>query len=456
NKGYYAQYLYGRNFKIASPRSEALGEALCVLFGIADAGQQASIIAKTPVTTYGISCIYPQIPDLPPYHNNAVWPFVQSYWALASAKVGNENSVMESLAAIYRPAAMFLTNKENFVADDGDFAGTVINSSNMLWSLSGNLSMIHKVIFGIEFHPARLAFHPFVPMALKGDRSLTNFKYRKALLNISMEGFGNKIQSFFLDGKKMAVHEIPANLKGEHSVRIILANNNLPFGKINKVDNHVAPATAFASYSGDDIAWQKVSGAKLYNVFKNGKSITKTVQNSFKIPKEDYAEYQVITTDEKGFESFASEPIVVAGDKSIRIYEAENFSPKASNSYKGFSGDGFVEISKDANRVVTIPITINEPGFYSVDWRYANGNGPVNTENKCAIRTMKINGVREGTFVFPQRGKDEWSNWGFSNAVKHYFKKGLYNLVLSMEDYDDNMNGDINQAMIDYTRLSKL
>lgn len=35
-KGYYGQYLYGRNFKILSPRSEALGEALCILFGIAD------------------------------------------------------------------------------------------------------------------------------------------------------------------------------------------------------------------------------------------------------------------------------------------------------------------------------------------------------------------------------------------------------------------------------------
>jgi glycogen debranching enzyme len=162
DKGYYAQYLYGRNYKIQSPRAEALGEALCVLFGIASQ-HQAAIIANTPVTDYGISCIYPQISDLPPYHNNAVWPFVQSYWALASAKSGNEKSVLESLAAIYRPAALFLTNKENFVADNGDFAGTVINSSNMLWSLSGNLSMVHKLIFGIEFQPGKIIFHPFVP-----------------------------------------------------------------------------------------------------------------------------------------------------------------------------------------------------------------------------------------------------------------------------------------------------
>jgi glycogen debranching enzyme len=85
DKGYYGQYLYGRNFKILSPKSEALGEALCVLFGIADEKRQKTIVENTPVTAFGISCIYPQIADIPPYHNNAVWPFVQSYLALASA-----------------------------------------------------------------------------------------------------------------------------------------------------------------------------------------------------------------------------------------------------------------------------------------------------------------------------------------------------------------------------------
>ncbi|MDP1763958.1 MAG: trehalase family glycosidase [Sediminibacterium sp.] len=456
DKGYYAQYLYGRNFKIVSPRSEALGEALCVLFGIADARQQASIIANTPVTDYGISCIYPQIPDIPPYHNNAVWPFVQSYWALASAKISNENSVMESLAAIYRPAAMFLTNKENFVADNGDFAGTIINSSNMLWSLSGNLSIIHKIIFGIVFHPGKLVFHPFVPKMLNGDRFLTNFKYRSAMLNISMEGFGNKIQSFLLDGETMAVPEIPANLQGKHAVRIILTNNSLPAGGINKVNNHVAPASPFTSYSQNSINWQKVEGAILYNVLKNGKSIARINKTTIKLTAAAYAEYQVIAIDEKGFESFASEPLVVAGEKSVHNYEAENFTLKASYTYKGFSGNGFVEINKKVNKAVNILITINKPGFYSIDVRYANGNGPINTENKCAVRTLKVNGIRKGTFVFPQRGKDEWSNWGFSNAAQLYFKKGSYNLLLSLEEYNDNMNGAINHALIDYIRVSKL
>src|SRR5664279_4482494 len=76
--GYYGQYLYGRNYSILSPRSEALGEGLTVLFDIADSSRQQQIIGHVPITPFGISCIYPQIPGIPPYHNDTVWPFVQT------------------------------------------------------------------------------------------------------------------------------------------------------------------------------------------------------------------------------------------------------------------------------------------------------------------------------------------------------------------------------------------
>jgi hypothetical protein len=222
SKGYYAQFLYGRNFKTVSPRSEALGEALCVLFSISDAARAAQVISSVPVTDFGITCIYPQIPGIPPYHNNAVWPFVQSYWALASAKAGNEKSVEECFNNIYRPAAMFLTNKENYVADNGDFAGTQINSSNMLWSLSGNIALVHKIIFGIDFQKDKLVFHPFISSSFKGKHNLSNFKYRNAILDIEVEGSGNKIARFLLDGKAVTKPEIAENVTGQHTIKILL------------------------------------------------------------------------------------------------------------------------------------------------------------------------------------------------------------------------------------------
>lgn len=164
----------------------------------------------------------------------------------------------------------------------------------------------------------------------------------------------------------------------------------------------------------------------------------------------------MVAIDTKGFESFASEPLMNTSDESVQLYEVENYISKADYTYKGASGDGFVEISKKLNTLITISVDIKLPGNYSIDIRYANGNRPVNTENKCAIRTLKINGLQKGTFVFPQRGKEEWSNWGFSNAIQLNLEKCNDKLVLSLEDFNDNMNGDINQAMIDYVRISKL
>lgn len=456
DKGYFGQYLYGRNFKIISPRAEALGEALCVYFNIADAAKQTSIISKIPVTDYGISCIYPQIPGIAPYHNDAVWPFVQSYWALASAKAGNEQSVMESIAAIYRPAALFATNKENFVADNGDFAGTVINSSNMLWSLSGNLAMVHKLIFGIDFQTDKLVFHPFVPKALAARRTLGNFKYRDAALTIIMEGYGNTIRSFSIDNRPAALYEINAATKGRHLIRIVLSNSFSADGEINKVENVITPATPIVSLNDGKLSWQPVDGAVNYIVLKNGNVLKETPGISIAVQAGECAEYQVIAKDKNAVPSFASEPLLVQECKSISQYEMETIVQGSMLSYKGYSGEGFVEINIKENRNIDIPVEISEPGLYAIGFRYANGNGPVNTENKCAIRTATIDKKFAGTFVFPQRGKEEWSNWGFSNTIQIYFEKGKHVVNLSFKDANENMNGVVNEAMLDYLQLIKI
>jgi len=455
DKGYYGQYLYGRNYKILSPRDEALGEALSVLFDVADARQKKSVIENTPITDFGISCIYPQILGIPPYHNNAVWPFVQSYWALASAKAGNEKSVLESMAAVYRPAALFLTNKENFVASSGDFAGTQINSSNMLWSLSGSLSLIYKVIFGIEFRKDKIIFHPFVPKALAGPRSLTNFRYRKAVLNIEMQGFGSIIKSFEIDGKT-AKPSIPCTLTGTHTIKIVLADRELSDSKINKIANYTSIDLPVGSISHDILSWHAVKGAVSYTILKNGHPVSQTLGLSYKMKDSTYSEYQVVAFDARGIGSFASEPVVNNGGNFTRVFEIENYAPKTTNDCKNYSGTGYVEISKTKNRSISIPVNMKHTGKYAISFRYANGNGPINTENKCAIRTLMVDGVQAGAIVLPQRGTNEWSNWGYSIAVHVPLSQGNHLITLSFEPYNENMNGRVNQAMLDVMIITRL
>src|SRR5690606_36748245 len=160
--------------------------------------------------------------------------------------------------------------------------------------------------------------------------------------------------------------------------------------------------------------------------------------------------------DAAGIESFAGERLRVYRQSAVQLIELESLSPDAGYAYKGFSGDGFVEINRQKNTSLKFSISITEAGTYAVDFRYSNGNGPVNTENKCAIRTLKADKKFLGTLVFAQRGKEEWSDWGFSNSVQAVFSKGNHILSLDFEPWNENMNGEINQAMLDYVRIIRI
>lgn len=456
DKGYYGQYLYGRNFQLLSPRSEALGEALSVIYDVADAACAQSVVARTPVYTYGIPSIYPQIPNIPPYHNNGIWPFVQAYWSLAAAKAGNEQALTESINALYRPAALFLTNKENFVASNGDYAGTQINSDRQLWSVAGNIAITYKIFFGMDFQAHGLVLKPFVPELYKGRRTLNNFKYRNAILDIEINGFGNKIKAITMDGNPLKDATVPGNLNGRHTLEIELTNEITAERSIAKVPHHVAPSTPTVTLSGNTLSWEPIADAISYKVIRNGKLAETTNGTQFTISPAGYTEYQVIATDATGHESFASEPVAASASQHTQLYEAEAYAPPASYPYKGFSGKGFVELSKQKNVSVTFKVIVTEAGTYAIDFRYSNGNGPVNTDNKGAIRNLKKGNYHIGTIVLPQRGVNEWSEWGFTNTVQTTLERGSNDVTITFDPANENMNFDINQAMIDYMRVTRI
>ncbi len=454
DKGYYAQYRYGRPNLSLSPRFEALGEALAVLFGVADQAVADSIISKSPVTTFGATCIYPQIPGIPPYHNNAIWPFVQSYWNLAAAKTGNEAALNHGLASIYRAGAFFLSNYENMVAQTGDFLGTEINSDRMLWSMAGNLAMVYRVFLGMSFETDGLHFHPVIPQAYNGQRSLTNFKYRQATLDISVSGYGNTFRSVMMDGKALKGGIVPIDLTGKHSIEMIMADQPFKASSINLVQNHFSLPTPLVTKEDNTLKWKSIGGVKAYHIYRNGVFKEHTTDTTYTVADESYAEYKISAMDKEGFESFTSEPIVFA--KEQYLFEIEDFATASKLPYTDFSGKGFVEISTTKNNSIEAKITIAKAGEYLLDIRYSNGSGPWNTDNKCAIRSLTVNDVYGGVLIFPQRGQDEWSDWGFSNSQKVKLIAGENIIRITFEDWNLNMNGEINTAMLDYMRVIRV
>ena len=455
DKGYYGQYLYGRSSMNLSPCFEALGEALAVLFDIADPQRAKSVLENSPNTAFGATCIYPQIPGIPSYHNNAIWPFVQSFWNLAAAKTGNETALLQGLAAIYRPGALFLTNYENFVAQNGDYMGTEINSDRMLWSMAGNMAMVHRVFMGINFEPDGIRFQPVIPEVYGGTKTLSNFSYRKAKLKITVKGYGNQVASFKLDGKTSDKAFFPANLSGNHSIEIEMKNNSFGTTKINLVANKFSLTNPQVKLNGTKLIWDVIPGAEAYNIYKNGVLIKTIPENLVEVDTNEFAEYKVTALDNQKLESFSSEPILVYNDLDWKMIEMENVVEKSKLPYSNYSGDGFVEISSSKNREINLNIVASDNETVLIDCRYANGTGPWNTDNNCGIRSVYCNSNYAGVWVFPQRGTNEWSDWGFSNIIEVPLNKGNNQLTIRFEDWNINMDGEINDALLDYIRVIK-
>ncbi|MFH0758434.1 MAG: glycogen debranching protein [Bacteroidota bacterium] len=456
DKGYYGQYLYGRTFMNLSPRFEALGEALTILFDIADPEQAKSIISRSPLTSFGTSCIYPQIPGIPPYHNNAIWPFVQSFWNLAAGKAGNEAALEHGLASIYRAGGLFLTNYENFVAETGDYAGTEINSNRMLWSIAGNLAMVHRLFIGLSFEADGIRFQPVIPEVYTGTKILSNFQYRNAVLEIKVIGHGNEIAEITLDGKALENAFLPGSVSGKHKIEIVMLNNDFTEKSIHLVPNRSSLPDPNVQLSNSKIVWNKIPGAVFYKIYRNGNLISTVRDNAVEVTEDTFGEYKVIALDSEGLESFSSEPVCVFPESGQMLLEMETFLPRSNRPCTNYSGAGFAEISTTRNREIEIPVTVGSEGVYRIDLRYSNGTGPWNTDNNCAVRSFYVNNLYKGVLVFPQRGTNEWSDWGFSNGVIVSLKKGINKLRIEFNDWNTNMDGEINDAMLDYLRITRI
>ncbi|MEL7222592.1 MAG: glycogen debranching protein, partial [Bacteroidota bacterium] len=326
-----------------------------------------------------------------------------------------------------------------------------INSHRMLWSMAGNLAMVHRVFMGISFETDGLYFNPVVPAVYGGEKTLSNFTYRDANLNITVKGHGNKIKTVTINGEPAEKAFIPTSASGNYGIVIELANNTFPEQAINLVDNHFSLPTVQLSKAVEGIAWEVVEGAAAYRVYKNGVLVQTTTETLIPVSDEGYANYQVCAIDEQGYEGFSSEPFIFS--KEEQIIEMETFAPKSPLPYTNYSGDGFVEVSLARHTSIDILVTVEKAGDYLLDFRYSNGSGRWNTDNKCAIRSLTVNDTYQGAVVFPQRGMDEWSDWGFSNSRKVRLNAGTNTVKVHFEDWNNNMNVDVNTAMLDYLRV---
>lgn len=431
DKGYYAQYIYGRNSRVLSPRCETLGESLCILWGIADDHKAAAIMEKMPLAPYGPVIFSPQIAARGSYHNNAVWPFVTSFYGAAAAKAGNRAALLHALGSNARAAAVFGSHMENLVATDGT-THTALDSPRQLWSIAGYIGLTRTALLGINYEADGIHFAPVVPASMEGARSLTGLKYRGMTLDVNVIGEGSIIKSFKLDGEP-AEPFVPNTLTGEHSIEIVMVSDY--YAAADKVT--ILPVQFDIDYprvslSDGTLAWNAVEGAASYSVLCDGVSVAEISGTSFDV--KEPGEYVVIASTIGGTHSFMSEPIRV-GLKEVPPIKCEATLGNRRGS--------------QLKVVLIAPVT----GTYWIDFSYSNGNGDLTTHQKCATRALYIDGKRVDSIVMPQRGTD-WSEVGWTNSVKVDLTSGEHSIELRYIEENVNMDIDTDSAVVRELRLS--
>ena len=460
-RGTYGTYRHGRAFPSLEPRPEMLGEALAVVLGAADEERRRRIVRRVPVVPFGVPSFWPYVPDVPPYHNAGVWPQVVGFHAWAAAEAGNAAAVEHALASLYRAAGLFLTNKENWVAATGHFEGTEVSSDRFQASAAAQLATVYRVLFGIRLHADRMELRPFVPRPYAGTRTLEGLRYRGAILNVTVHGFGDAPREVRLDGRVVPRAEIPAELTGEHTLEITL-NGEMPAGGIELVGNVAAPATPEARLEGDRLVWHPVPGAARYEVVRNGEPLLVTEATEARaVETAGVAEYQVRAVDGRGLASFLGEPIRVGPDAATRIVEppVATREPRAGRSdpeHADHPVAGYARLTLDRNTALELPISVESAGWYAIDARYANGSGPVSYGDRAATRALEVDGRPAGTLLMPQRGADRWDDWGYTNPVRVYLEPGPHTVTVAYRPANRNMSGETDEALLDHLRVTRL
>lgn len=208
-----------------SRRMEGLGEALAVLWGVADQSQAKEIFKNVSITGYGIPCLWPRylawryyFNDANYYHNGMVWPFVQGYWAQAAAGRGAVDVFDAELAKLARSAQRSATFYEFYRPGNGQPDG----SPRQLWSAAGYLSMIHHGLLGMSFDEEHVTFRPVVP-AQFGRIKLDGFAYRDMVLDVEVVGAGTEVASVSVDGQPQPDHTLPIRTSGRRMVTVVMA-----------------------------------------------------------------------------------------------------------------------------------------------------------------------------------------------------------------------------------------
>ena len=436
-------------------RSDALADAFAVLSGLA--GEHGgSLMESLPVSPWGTPVFSPYKKSNPQgYHNRAIWPFVEAFVLLAHVEVQNLDHAQRSMASLLRAAMAFGTNKENFHAETGEASRTLLNSDRQLWSVSGMLGLYYYALFGIHVEKDNIVLSPCVPKGFAGSHWLTGVRIRDMELNLHLNGWGNEICSFRMNGG-MGCPVIPLGTKGRVHVEIELIPMDAARERFVSALEDI-PEPKWDSPSPSLLSWHPSPGASSYVVYRDGCAMATTAACRYPLPESSKTRCHVyrIAAQNAEVSSRPNAAYECVPDAARRLLLPLRIGERAEYRVEG--GMAWLDTRPCTSRLLYESIFL-EAGVYRVRVRYCNATASRRDGDTCALREFWVDEACEGMAVFPHNTEEgRWDDYSYSSPfIVTRNAPGVATFSLRYSLRCRNGNGETNQCMVRELELVRL
>lgn len=437
-------------------RTDSLAHALAVLSGLA--GEKApQMMRRLPSSAYGYPVFSPYKSSVPgAYHNRAVWPFVQGFVLLAQAEVQNMALVERSMACMLRSALAFGTNKENLNAETGNAEDTLLNSDRQLWSVAGMLGVFYYALFGIQFDHQNLVFSPCVPKGFAGSHWLTGLRLRGMTLDVHLNGYGNEICSFRVNGR-MTCPIIPLDTVGRLQIEMELlpGEDEAALADVPPAAGEDLPEPEWNHPLPDLLRWNPVPGASSYCVYADGTALATTAACRYQLPPpgELVHTYHIQAWSADSF-SCLSAPYDAVSPEFRHVLQPLRVGEEAE--YEVEHGQAWLD-TRPCTRQLDYEAVTLPAGTYRLRVLYSNATASRRDGDTCALRQLFINGVPGPVLPLPHHTEQgRWQDFAYTAPVSVSLEERRTRFSLRYTDRCVNMNGHINQCMVRSIELLRL
>lgn len=449
----YSQYLYGQ-MPVASEVTDNLGQSMCVVWDIAIAEMSKRLFEKTPVAPYGTPAVWPAPFYTTGRYCGCVRPVVEAFRAMAAAKMLDGDALMASLGAQMRTAALNAAEVPFVDAYSGNQLKMKVTPAERTEAAAARLSAYFRILAGIEYGYDGIEFHPVVPPAFKDEKYVTGLRYRDAELTVVVHGTGTRIARFTIDGETSSRPFFPAEMTGRHEIEITMANNAFEPTRLT-IENNASPIPRIPRIkvnANGSFDIESFTTGYRYEMWVDGHYELTFAAPSYTLPwREQTTIIAVARRDADGRLGYTARPwLHLTASSLLKIPVAQ---PGEDSRTAADITPGFAMLCDTVNTHLPIEVEARG-GIYLADVHYANGAGPARLQDRCAIRTLLVNGDRAGVFVMPQLADGDWSVTAYSNMLIVRLEDGLNTLALDyVVPYDINEATDNNTVWVDYVRL---